>query len=119
LVRDNCILYGAPGTGKTEFVRELIRILIERYGEEPQKPEETTDPNNPNSGINREEELKEAQGKIARIPVFEISGAELQSAGPSVGDILPYRKLIKNIEVCKEKFFKNPDWDGKVGKESQ
>src|SRR6185369_18028725 len=44
LARNNCILYGAPGTGKTEFMRELTRILIERYGEEPDIPPVPTDP---------------------------------------------------------------------------
>src|SRR5438552_3840349 len=56
LMRNNCILYGAPGTGKTEFVRELNRALIEKYGSQQ---EEITDPDDPRYGLeNQNQEEK-------------------------------------------------------------
>jgi hypothetical protein len=110
LVRNNCILYGAPGTGKTEFVRELNRILVERYGKEPEKPQEHNDPNDPNYGLSvdpEEQEAVEKGIKKPQIPVVEVKGASLQSAGPTVNDALPQEKLAKILQRFKEEHFKD------------
>lgn len=118
LVRNNCILYGAPGTGKTEFARELSRILIDRYGEVPTVPQSSNDPNDPNYGISidpKEREMAEKGIKKPSIPVVEIKGASLQSAGPTVGDLLPQEKLVKILQRFKEEFFQSVDREGNTG----
>ncbi|CAG8641714.1 9139_t:CDS:2 [Cetraspora pellucida] len=118
LVRNNCILYGAPGTGKTEFARELSRILIERYGEVPTIPQTSNDPNDPNYGMSidpKEREMAEKGIKKPRIPLVEIKGASLQSAGPTVGDLLPQEKLVKILQRFKEEFFQGDDEEGNTG----
>jgi hypothetical protein len=110
LVRNNCILYGAPGTGKTEFVRELNRILVERYGKEPQKVQTPTDPSDPNYGISvdpQEQEAAEKGVKIPQIPVVEIKGASLQTGGPTVGQPLPQEKFVTILQRFKEDHFKD------------
>lgn len=119
LIRNNCILYGAPGTGKTEFVRELNHLLINRYGEEPQiyRP---TDPNDPNSGMTEDPQERERASrgiKKPRIPIFEIKGADIMSTGKN--EPKTYEKLVISIQKAKDEFFKNPDWEGNVGKDSQ
>ncbi|CAG8522006.1 13963_t:CDS:2 [Ambispora leptoticha] len=83
-----------PGTGKTEFVRELNHLLIKRYGEEPQiyRP---NDPNDPNSGMTEdpEEKARALRGiKKPRIPVFEIKGADIMSTGKN--EPKTYEKLV-------------------------
>jgi ATPase family associated with various cellular activities (AAA) len=120
LLRNNCILYGAPGTGKTEFVRELNHLLINRYGEEPQIRQPSNDPNDPNYGINidprdRERALKGI--KKPCVPIFEIKGADIMSTGKD--EPKTYEKLVASIQKAKDEFFKNPDWEGNVGKDSQ
>ncbi|KLL04070.1 MAG: hypothetical protein MRERV_28c021 [Mycoplasmataceae bacterium RV_VA103A] len=96
LVRNNCILYGAPGTGKTEFVRELNRMLIEKYS---QNEEPITDPNDPRYG------LENNQPNQSLIPIFEINGERLQTGGQTMKDLNTHEKLAEIIKVLKQEAF--------------
>jgi SpoVK/Ycf46/Vps4 family AAA+-type ATPase len=116
LTRNNCILYGAPGTGKTEFVRELNHILINRYGQEPETAQDHIDPNDPNAGMTTAQNSSQAKSKTPQIPIFEIKGASLMSTGKD--EPKTYEKLIATIRKAKKEFFQAPDENGKVGKES-
>ncbi|MEG7979175.1 MAG: ATP-binding protein [Mollicutes bacterium UO1] len=97
LVRNNCILYGAPGTGKTEFVRELNRMLIEKHS----PPSELiTDPNDPRYGLaNSEAQIKSV------VPIFEINGERLQTGGQTMKDLNTHEKLAEIIKVLKQETF--------------
>ncbi|CAG8584150.1 14680_t:CDS:1 [Cetraspora pellucida] len=96
LVRNNCILYGAPGTGKTEFVRELNRMLIEKYS---QNEEPITDPNDPRYG------LENNQPNQPLVPIFEINGERLQTGGQTMKDLNTHEKLAEIIKVLKQEAF--------------
>jgi len=98
LMRNNCILYGAPGTGKTEFVRELNRALIEKYSGQR---EVITDLDDPRSGLTNPEENE----KRPVIPVFEINGERLQTGGATTKDINTHEKLAQIIKHLKKEFF--------------
>ncbi|MEG7978363.1 MAG: hypothetical protein NY202_00085 [Mollicutes bacterium UO1] len=117
LLRNNCILYGAPGTGKTEFVKELNHILINRYGKNsPERPNVVNiDPNDPNSGLtpDDDEENKKPQPTI---PIFVVSGASLMSTGKD--EPKTFEKFIITLRKAKNDFFKNPDAEGNVGEDS-
>jgi Cdc6-like AAA superfamily ATPase len=97
-VRNNCILYGAPGTGKTEFARELNRALIERYGGQE---EAINDPNDPNYGLRDTNQ----QEKKPKIPIFMINGEKCQTGGATVKDINTHEKLALIILHLKKEFF--------------
>jgi hypothetical protein len=96
LVRNNCVLYGAPGTGKTEFVRELNRMLIEKYSA---NTEPITDPNDPRYG------LENVQSNQPVVPIFEINGERLQSGGATMKDLNTHEKLAEIIKVLKQEAF--------------
>ncbi|CAG8466700.1 46062_t:CDS:2 [Gigaspora margarita] len=123
LKRYNAVLYGAPGTGKTELVNELVHHLHEKFSN-PEIRELTKE-------IEKiEEELKEArqqqlkvsqkseettredkafEQKVAQIipPVFKIDGVQLQTGGAVTDQPNPEDKLRMIIEKCKKQYFDN------------
>lgn len=112
LLRNNCILYGAPGTGKTEFVRELNHVLIKRYWVEPTNGPNTNDPQDPaNAWDNDEEEKTKLPEPI--VPIFEIKGLDISSTGKDEPKV--YEKLILCLKKLKNDFFKMPDEKGEIG----
>ncbi|CAG8684870.1 13390_t:CDS:2, partial [Racocetra persica] len=116
LLRNNCILYGAPGTGKTEFVKELNHVLINRYGKN--SPERSSvvnlDPSDPNHGLTQDDEEKKPEPTI---PIFVISGASLMSTGKD--EPKTFEKFIITLKKAKNNFFKNPDEEGNIGEDSK
>ncbi|MDR1670191.1 MAG: ATP-binding protein [Spiroplasmataceae bacterium] len=96
--RRNCVLYGAAGTGKTEFIKQMARIIQAKY---PEWIADDLDPNNSNY-----EFLKQIERKIP--PIIQIDGTNIKAPGKGspVGDkIDSYEKLIKIIERAKESYF--------------
>ncbi|CAG8584981.1 5720_t:CDS:2 [Cetraspora pellucida] len=116
LLRNNCILYGAPGTGKTEFVKELNHVLINRYGRNsPERPPVVNlDPSDPNHGLTQDDEEKKPEPTI---PIFVISGASLMSTGKD--EPKTFEKFIITLKKAKNNFFKNPDEEGNIGEDSK
>lgn len=90
LARNNCILYGAPGTGKTEFVRELSRVLLKKCST-------LEDDDDPKSRL------------IPLAPVIEIKGYSLQTVKLDHNDLGPHEKLIKILQKFKAE--KLTGWD--------
>jgi hypothetical protein len=86
LKRNNSVLYGAAGTGKTEFINELVHHLHEQFANREIK----TDDQFPN--------------KIVP-PIIEVKGAKLQSAGEAFNSLNPEEKLIEIIKYYKKQAF--------------
>jgi len=117
LLRNNCILYGAPGTGKTEFVKELNHILISRYGKNSlERPRVVNiDPHDPNCGLTQDDDEKIKPEPA--IPIFVISGASLMSTGKD--EPKTFEKFVITLKRAKNDFFKNPDEEGNIGEDSK
>jgi hypothetical protein len=117
LLRNNCILYGAPGTGKTEFVKELNHVLINRYGRNsPERPQVISlDPNDPNYGLTQDNDGEMKPEPV--IPIFVISGASLMSTGKD--EPKTFEKFVITLKKAKNDFFKNPDLEGNIGEDSK
>ncbi|KLL05027.1 MAG: hypothetical protein MRERV_7c079 [Mycoplasmataceae bacterium RV_VA103A] len=113
LLRNNCILYGAPGTGKTEFVRELNHVLIDRYGIKPNELPDSDDSNDPANAWKKDKEGKEDNLPKPQVPVFQINGLDISSTGKDEPKI--YEKLILCLKKLKNDFFKVPDEKGEIG----
>ncbi|CAG8693447.1 1482_t:CDS:2, partial [Cetraspora pellucida] len=113
LLRNNCILYGAPGTGKTEFVRELNHVLIDRYGIKPNELPDSDDLNDPANAWKKDKEKKEDNLPKPQVPVFQINGLDISSTGKDEPKI--YEKLILCLKKLKNDFFKVPDGKGEIG----
>jgi hypothetical protein len=128
--RRNTVLYGAPGTGKSEFVRQMVFEIAAKY--EPQekkkiaelekqlakKREQFVD-DTENEVLKEEiENLKnqaqECEDQLAQqedrsVPVFQIDGFQLQTAGKSFGDKLEsHEKLVEIIKYLKKEAFGDP-----------
>ncbi|CAG8721116.1 970_t:CDS:2, partial [Racocetra persica] len=80
LKRNNAVLYGAPGTGKTEFINELVHHLYQQFATEIEEKELIP-------------------------PVIEVKGAKLKSAGGITDQPSPDQKLISIIKHYKKEVF--------------
>lgn len=115
LKRNNAVLYGAPGTGKTEFINELVHHLhlqfaseetkelsqkiIELEKQEDKSPEQIQELNDLK---NQWETIRESE---IITPVIEIKGAKLKSAGGVTDQPSPDQKLINIIKHYKKEVF--------------
>ncbi|CAG8557162.1 15698_t:CDS:10 [Racocetra fulgida] len=84
--RRNMVMYGAPGTGKTEFIKQLAH------------------PNNPNYELLQEIERKPPC-------IIQIDGSTLATGGkamPGGGQPDSYQKLVAIIKKAKEEYYGDP-----------
>jgi DNA polymerase III delta prime subunit len=96
--RRNMVMYGAPGTGKTELIVQLARMINEKY---LTWIENELDPSNPNYELLQEIERKPPC-------IIQIDGTTIKAPGKGspVGDkIDSHEKLIKIIEKAKEFYY--------------
>ncbi|KLL04728.1 MAG: ATPase [Mycoplasmataceae bacterium RV_VA103A] len=119
LKRNNAVLYGAPGTGKTEFINELVHHLYQQFASEEAKTllqqirkleEEIKENEDPAS--EQIQKLTELKKQITEIeenqlipPVIEVKGAKLKSAGGITDQPSPDQKLISIIKHYKKEVF--------------
>ncbi|CAG8753409.1 9308_t:CDS:2, partial [Cetraspora pellucida] len=119
LKRNNAVLYGAPGTGKTEFINELVHHLYQQFASEEAKnllqqirelEEEMKEAEDPTpEQIQKLTELKKQITEIEENqlipPVIEVKGAKLKSAGGITDQPSPDQKLISIIKHYKKEVF--------------
>ncbi|CAH1759418.1 9863_t:CDS:2 [Entrophospora sp. SA101] len=112
LKRHNAVLYGAPGTGKTVMINEIIHHLQEKFGD---PHNEISDKKKEIKKLEQQLDQLKAKAKIVELqklqdtykvpPVFKIDGAKLETAGEAMGQPQIEDKLIKIIEMCKKEAF--------------
>src|SRR2546423_388621 len=127
-LRRNTILYGMAGTGKTEFPRQLVFEIAAKYQSENEKRlneynEELA--NNQEKLVNKpynqelKDKIQELHDLIADceqqlvgeesklVPVFQIDGFHLQTAGKAINDkgLESHEKLIAILKELKKEAF--------------
>jgi hypothetical protein len=126
--RRNTILYGMAGTGKSEFPRQLVFEIATKYQSESEKKlneynEDLTKKqeqliNDPESEQLKteieelknliqdcEQQLTQEESKL--VPVFQIDGFHLQTAGKAINDkgLESHEKLIAILKELKKEAF--------------
>ena len=126
--RRNTILYGMAGTGKSEFPRQLVFEIAAKYQSESEKKlneynEDLTKKqeqliNDPESEQLKteieelknliqdcEQQLTQEESKL--VPVFQIDGFHLQTAGKAINDkgLESHEKLIAILKELKKEAF--------------
>ncbi|KAF9958340.1 hypothetical protein BGZ65_001509 [Modicella reniformis] len=126
--RRNTILYGMAGTGKTEFPKQLVyeiankfqssnERLINQYTQELVDKQEKLVNDSENEQLKTEitelkELIKDCEEQLAKeeskiVPVFQIDGFQLATAGKALSEknLESHQKLIEIIKALKKEAF--------------